>query len=170
LLLACAGLFGCSPRPVAVTEHEGAAIALAFSPDGRLLTAGTKSTPRNWWKGRLMVWEVGSYKERLNLPQEHWVNAVAFSPDGKLLAVALGRYNDTGNRNYEGYRTVPGEVRIYDVATWKLKVTLEHAYGVFALAFSPDGKLLASAGGERWWSPIEEPSDAEAFLWDTRTW
>jgi WD40 repeat protein len=162
---ACWWLFSLR-NPVAVVEHEDGALALAFSPDGKYLAAGC----RNAWKGRLIVWEVGSYKQRLNLPQEQWANAVAFSPDGKLLAVALGRYNDTGKDDFDGYRDAPGEVRVYDAATGKLKETLEHKLAVYALAFSPDGKLLATAGGEPLRNLEDEPSDAVAFLWDTQTW
>ena len=59
------------------------------------------------------------------------VTAVKFSPDGKLLAVG-------GQR----------EVRLFDPASGKLLATLTgHAGLVRSLAFSPDGRQLAAAGG-----------------------
>lgn len=61
------------------------------------------------------------------------VHAVAFNPDGTLLAAG-----GTGD-----------EVRVYETATGKRKLTLKgHAGPVFALRFSPDGRRLYSAGFE----------------------
>lgn len=59
------------------------------------------------------------------------IGALAFRPDGKLLA--LGTYK---------------EVRLTDPATGQTVATLTgHAEAVRAIAFSPDGGLLAAAGG-----------------------
>jgi WD40 repeat protein len=70
------------------------------------------------------------------------LRGLAFSGDGKLLAaVALGG-------------TQP--VRVWDLATGKVKQTLEGAAsaGFVSLAFAPDGKTLVLAGGgtevQRW--------------------
>ena len=50
-------------------------------------------------------------------------------------------------------------IQVYDLATRRLKATLDgHTHAVKSLDFSPDGKLLASAGG------------TTVRLWDTATW
>src|SRR5262249_39192375 len=61
--------------------HSFAVVALAFSPDGRLVVTGGDKTVRFWSSddGRLLR----------ELPaQADEVTALAFSPDGKTLAVA----------------------------------------------------------------------------------
>jgi WD40 repeat protein len=70
------------------------------------------------------------------------VNGVAFSPGGRLLASADG----------------DGTVRVWNPATRQPAGALLHAgpqYGVSAVAFSPDGTLLASGddGLVRLWNP-----------------
>ena len=76
----------------------------------------------------------------------------ALSPDGKTLAT-------TGR---------DGSIRLWDVGTGKVRATLKgHKGSVFALAFSPDGKVLASgpyAGG------IEgSKGDYAIKLWDVES-
>src|SRR5207249_9803864 len=60
------------------------------------------------------------------------VNAAAFSPDGKTVA--------SGG--------VDGTVRLWDSATGQeLRCLRGHPRVVWSVAFSPDGGILASAGG-----------------------
>ena len=59
---------------------ENAVLSLAFSPDGRVLAAGTSS-------GQVEFIDVGT-GERIGEPvsgQRDWVNSVAFAPDGMTL-------------------------------------------------------------------------------------
>src|SRR5437660_5340109 len=64
----------------------------------------------------------------------YWVNHVAFSPDGKLLASAAGMLDRAG------------EVTLWDMAGGEEKLRLDLTPGaVYAVTFSPDGAMLATA-------------------------
>ena len=74
---------------------------------------------------------------------------MAFFPTGTTLASAAGDWADTGE----------GEVKVWDVASGRLRFSLkEHDRTMFAVAFSPDGKTLASGG-----------RDQAITLWDVAT-
>jgi Tol biopolymer transport system component len=74
------------------------------------------------------------------------ISSLKFSPDGKILAVGAYR-----------------EVRLIDPATNKLLYTLPgHADYVRSIAWSPDGKMLAAAGG-----PPQR--GGEIKIWDTQS-
>jgi WD40 repeat protein len=92
-------------------------VGVAFSP----LATGPQPTERATLKGH-----------------EHWVFAVAISPDGKTLATGSGTFdNDRG--------WLDGEIRLWDVASRRELATLRgHRRLVVCLAFSPDGRTLAS--------------------------
>ncbi len=65
-------------------------------------------------------------------PHDEQVLALAFSPDGKKLVTAGARY------------TLPGQIKIWDVATGRDLVTIRGLKGVRAVAFSPDGTTFAT--------------------------
>jgi WD40 repeat protein len=72
------------------------------------------------------------------------VYAVAFSPDGRVLASA-----GAGNPYFDNpnAKAVPGEVILRDFASGSILHTLRgHQHNVVALAFSPDGKRIATGG------------------------
>src|SRR5512132_3312038 len=74
----------------------------------------------------------GGFMEGLTQGSLMSTSALAFSPDGRILAAVLG-YNSP--------------VRLTDVSTGQQLHSLKTAYslGVNSLAWSPDGKRLASA-------------------------
>jgi len=82
------------------------------------------------------------------------VLSIAFSPDGTMLATA-------GEHHVRASGLTPGTLKLWDAKTGELKRDLEgHLWQAPSVAFSPDGKFLASAGqetnspsGVRFWDP-----------------
>jgi WD40 repeat protein len=69
------------------------------------------------------------------------VNDVAISPDDKLLASCDGIWQR---------KDEPGEVKLWDLATRKELPTLgDHLGCVSSVAFSPDGKTLATGSADK---------------------
>lgn len=151
--------------------------SIAWSPDGRLLAAGSDYQD-------VTVWDAGS-GALLHTFADHGdvVYAVAFSPDSRVLASGSFAGSvmtwdlKTGERihslaGHEGYvytvawspdgkklATGGGDtrVKIWDASTGRLLHTLdEHKSWVLRAAWSPDAKTLATAAGDmtvRLWDP-----------------
>jgi WD40 repeat protein len=106
----------------------GGVSALAFSVDGTTLAAGYSS-------GLVRLWDVASGKERATLeahgPRSGAVTALEWSPDGTALATAV---------------STEGLVRLWKPRNGEPLGTLPAKSGwVNALAFTPDGRILAMA-------------------------
>jgi predicted NACHT family NTPase len=98
-------------------------LAVAFSPDGKVLATGEKD-------GRVRLWNVITGKELLTLRgHSNWVNSVAWSGDS--LTLASGSDDNT--------------VKLWNVQTGNCVRTLEgHSSGVMSVAWSGDSLTLAS--------------------------
>ncbi|MBW3600864.1 MAG: WD40 repeat domain-containing protein, partial [Planctomycetes bacterium] len=115
------------------TIFDHATVAVAFSPDGQTLVAGSGD-------GMLRFWDLAApqhvlYPESPRTVRAHrdWVFTVAFRPDGALLATGGG--DDV--------------IRLWDAETRKLLAELiGHEDDVHAIAFSPDGETLFSTGDD----------------------
>jgi len=69
------------------------------------------------------------------------IRGVAFSPDGRLVAGAFGTFYGMLTDPH------PGQAVLWDVATGQRRAALlGHVDGVKSVAFSPNGKLIATAG------------------------
>ena len=129
---------------------------VAFSPDGKRLISGSGDTVKVWDAQR------DPRPLRLKGSDGYVVPSVAFSPDGKRLA--------SGSVQGPPW-TAPeqSEGRVWDAQTGQELFRLKgHPRGVIAVAFSPDGKRLASvglAGGRR----PSEVKPGEVKLWDAQT-
>jgi energy-coupling factor transporter ATP-binding protein EcfA2 len=134
--------------------------SLSVSPNGKQIAAGT-------WSGELVLLDAGTMSYKIVLRDTGaQILSVRFSPDGKK--IAYGTFEIKGKR---------GLVKMYDVERQQkdIRQFTGHSAGVYDVEFSPDGKLLASAGSDKklqMWL-LENPEDLpivmannNGFIWD----
>lgn len=118
------------------SQHDGRVTSLAISSDGLIAAAGVD--------GSVSFWSSIARQSMPSITGHSEIFSVAFDPSGHRLAV--GRAD--------------GTIQLFDIvgpAVVEAKSRRDaHPGGVMGLAFSPDGKLLASGGADnrvRVWKP-----------------
>ncbi len=122
-------------EPVLVARasaHPDAVQAMAWSPDGKRLITGAFR--------RVVIWEAQSLAAERVITSglTDRIAAIRFLPDGKQFLVADGRITEEGT------------VRILDAESGAITDSWKaHGDTIADLAVSADGKLLATAGGDK---------------------
>lgn len=113
--------------------------SLAFNAEGSLLSALINNHT-------LPVWDVQT-QEKVMVLKGSFTGTVAFSPDGRWLAVGRDQRLDGALQD---------EIVLWDTNSWEPQAILAgHSGSIAAVAFSPDGRRLASAS-----------SDSTVRLWE----
>jgi WD40 repeat protein len=122
----------------------------AIATDGKTLFFGTSGEKKGH---RVQIWDLATGRETSALKGfRGGVGALLCSPDGAILATGSIVAGNDGN-------AVGGEVNLWKAVTHEHLTTLKgHTKGVDSLAFTADGKTLASGS-----------SDKTVKLWDVAT-
>jgi WD40 repeat protein len=142
-----------SPEALRLKAFGCRAVCMALHPNGRRVAVGgspEEDTDRTTARGDIRVLDAITGQEVLRLPQpDRPVQSIAYSPDGRRLAVGL----------------VNRTVQVWDVDARRLALSLRgHQGGISKLAFTPDGRHLASA------SPIWDVQRKTSVGGELRVW
>ncbi|MCI0458739.1 MAG: WD40 repeat domain-containing protein [Gemmataceae bacterium] len=180
-----------SQRPkarVTLPEFRRPVRSVAFSPDGKTLFSADLGDYKNRLPSLVKVWDVSTGKERPSpFSKSSYVSHLAVAPDGKTLAVQAdgrGQLWDVATGKVrapaqEGSAHVACSPDGKALATVRLDGTIQlrplekgraptaisvHPKVVRFIAFSPDGKTLASGDAE-----LKDPQTKQVTLWDVAT-
>jgi len=120
----------------------------AISPDGKTIAAGGYDDTGPGLTGLWKTWDLATGKERRAQEVPDRVQAVAFSPDGKTLAVGTGTPDFLKPQFQLQGKTAPADaIHLWNAETGAKGAALTGHSGFQGwLAFSQDGKILASTG------------------------
>jgi WD40 repeat protein/serine/threonine protein kinase len=123
----------CNPEMLTLSLNAGKLGPAIFSSDGKLLARADNKT--------IKVWDVTTGKETNTLAGLHNdVTCCAFSSDHKLLVCG----SRSGQLDKLRWHYTSGEVTVWDLATDKALCAFQKQAEVTSVAFSPDGRHVAS--------------------------
>jgi len=123
-----------------IPGHRLGTSSVVFTPDGKRIISGG-------YDAAVKIWDMSTGNELMMLlGHKGSVNAVAVSPDGKR--IVSGSYHSA---------------KVWDTETGAELMTIaaDRDRPVLDVAFSPDGKTIAGAGG---------PGEGDISLWQSGTW
>jgi len=130
--------------------HRSWVVETVFSPDGKTLASSAavdRTLGATLDSDEIRLWDVETGQERgvlrfQNLDRTD-IYALAFSPDGNGLVTGSSHMDrDSGQ--------LTGRLTLWDLATGETELIYRDRVGpILAVAFSPDGKTLASGGFSR---------------------
>jgi RNA polymerase sigma factor (sigma-70 family) len=130
-----------------VTEfaaHAKGVRSLTFTPDGKTLVSASDDAT-------VKLWDAATWRQRPGaLSAGEPVFCATFSPDGKTLAIATGAFREARDRRVVLYDYDAGSVKE------RLKLAVGQSGPAWSLAFSSDGKILASSSFDpmvKLWEP-----------------
>jgi WD40 repeat protein len=120
--------------------HSHAVKSVAFHPNGQILASGS-------WDKTIKLWDINTGIEICTLiGHKLQVTSVAFSPEGQLLASASC---DRTIRLWQIAAPEDSDKEFKNRPCYSLLSTLSgHAWTVLTVAFSPDGKILATGSDD----------------------
>jgi WD40 repeat protein len=132
-------------------QHQGAVLSMMFSPNGRSILVGSNDSVQQWDVTKATMQSSVADPQRTRTT--NFVRSMAFSPDMQMVGAA-----------YDGNP----QVYLWNIRTGDSVRTLSgHYTDVWSMAFSPDGRFLATGSGSTQMSGKELPDE-----WDTsiRIW
>ena len=125
-------------------KHKDKVYTVEYSPDGKFIASGGFDNKLIIWDSRGMHVKTINYKA---IPA-----SISFSPDSEYLLTGAGSLTDEGSS--------PHICNVYKTSTWELLTSFtKHDNSVVAAAFAPDGKSVATGGG----------NNHDIYIWDALT-